>query len=340
MGWIIVLGLVMIGVSVYYINKDLNSKALEKQRKAENNQCWVTINSYNANFTVNKLENDDIEIERDAISLKNVEDAIETWQTGFSIIIRKNTNWRGYTKFSQKEARDEYLIGVFYKTFESMKGVLGVCLKNQKQFQKYGRDVFSYYINKCRNSDISDLEDSIFLQTILHPILYPKLVFALEIASYQGHGVTSYDEERYTYSYAEWVSLLSKAKERIGKKSFIEEERRKMSDSLRFRILERDGFCCKICGCGRNDGVKLEVDHIIPISKGGKTEFNNLQTLCERCNRGKSNKIVNKTGKSARDNKYTPATNTKSDTSKSEKEYRFCSGNCSTCKRDTCIEDL
>ena len=36
----------------------------------------------------------------------------------------------------------------------------------------------------------------------------------------------------------------------------------------------------------------LEVDHIIPISKGGKTEPDNLQTLCWKCNRTKSNKII------------------------------------------------
>ena len=34
----------------------------------------------------------------------------------------------------------------------------------------------------------------------------------------------------------------------------------------------------------------LEVDHIVPVSKGGKTEADNLQTLCWRCNRSKSNK--------------------------------------------------
>ncbi|WP_294755493.1 HNH endonuclease signature motif containing protein, partial [uncultured Ruminococcus sp.] len=34
----------------------------------------------------------------------------------------------------------------------------------------------------------------------------------------------------------------------------------------------------------------LEVDHIIPIAKGGKTEANNLQTLCWRCNREKGKK--------------------------------------------------
>ena len=36
----------------------------------------------------------------------------------------------------------------------------------------------------------------------------------------------------------------------------------------------------------------LEVDHIIPISKGGMTEENNLQTLCWKCNRAKADKII------------------------------------------------
>ena len=68
-------------------------------------------------------------------------------------------------------------------------------------------------------------------------------------------------------------------------------ERAKMSESLRYDILKRDGFKCKICGASQADGVKLHVDHIIPVSKGGKTEPSNLQTLCSRCNIGKSNKM-------------------------------------------------
>lgn len=64
-----------------------------------------------------------------------------------------------------------------------------------------------------------------------------------------------------------------------------------MSSSLRYRVLKRDNFKCQYCGASaKEDGVKLEVDHIIPVSKGGKTIISNLQTLCERCNRGKSNK--------------------------------------------------
>ncbi|HJB68761.1 MAG TPA: HNH endonuclease [Candidatus Fournierella excrementigallinarum] len=36
----------------------------------------------------------------------------------------------------------------------------------------------------------------------------------------------------------------------------------------------------------------LEIDHIIPVSKGGRTEEDNLQTLCWKCNRSKGDKII------------------------------------------------
>jgi hypothetical protein len=51
----------------------------------------------------------------------------------------------------------------------------------------------------------------------------------------------------------------------------------------RYAILKRDDFKC--CSCGNKE--YLEIDHIIPVSKGGKNEEENLQTLCYYCNRGK-----------------------------------------------------
>lgn len=70
----------------------------------------------------------------------------------------------------------------------------------------------------------------------------------------------------------------------------VARERRLMSASLRYDIMKRDGFKCTICGRTQADGVKLHVDHILPVSKGGKTTPSNLRTLCQDCNLGKSDK--------------------------------------------------
>lgn len=69
-------------------------------------------------------------------------------------------------------------------------------------------------------------------------------------------------------------------------------ERNKMTDKLRNEILTRDNHTCKNCGLSRaqEPHLCLHVDHIIPISKGGKTHEKNLQTLCWECNLKKGNK--------------------------------------------------
>jgi 5-methylcytosine-specific restriction endonuclease McrA len=59
---------------------------------------------------------------------------------------------------------------------------------------------------------------------------------------------------------------------------------------LRFKILQRDRFTCRACGRSpaTEGGVVLHVDHVVPYSGPGETVFENLQTLCDRCNLGKS----------------------------------------------------
>lgn len=57
---------------------------------------------------------------------------------------------------------------------------------------------------------------------------------------------------------------------------------------LRFKIMRRDGYKCRLCGMAADDGVKLHIDHIVPVAKGGKTKETNLWTLCQPCNSGKS----------------------------------------------------
>lgn len=93
-----------------------------------------------------------------------------------------------------------------------------------------------------------------------------------------------------TYGFRVILECYDMAIEKQGKMTFVQQQRAIITDDMRYNVLRRDGFRCRICGATANDGVKLEVDHIIPVSKGGKSTYDNLQTLCERCNRGKRDK--------------------------------------------------
>jgi hypothetical protein len=74
--------------------------------------------------------------------------------------------------------------------------------------------------------------------------------------------------------------LISDDEEDIKNREAIPQE-------IQDKVWNRDGGKC--IKCGSNE--KLEFDHIIPFSKGGANTYRNLQLLCEKCNRQKSNKI-------------------------------------------------
>lgn len=54
-------------------------------------------------------------------------------------------------------------------------------------------------------------------------------------------------------------------------------------------VFKRDNYICQYCG---TKGGKLEADHIIPFSKGGRDSLDNLITSCRRCNRQKKDKSI------------------------------------------------
>jgi len=52
-------------------------------------------------------------------------------------------------------------------------------------------------------------------------------------------------------------------------------------------IMVRDGFVCQYCGALK----ELTIDHVIPVSKSGKSTFENCVTACKYCNNKKNNKL-------------------------------------------------
>lgn len=66
--------------------------------------------------------------------------------------------------------------------------------------------------------------------------------------------------------------------------------RRGVPPAMRFKVLARDKFRCVYCGRTANE-VRLEVDHVKPVSKGGATVPANLVTACADCNVGKGGAV-------------------------------------------------
>ncbi len=109
-----------------------------------------------------------------------------------------------------------------------------------------------------------------------------------------------YTHDPYSQKYGGWLDAVRaflkdcdryEKTESTKAESAVARGPRDPSLRLRFLVLRRDSFRCRHCGASPaiSAGVELEVDHIVAWSQGGATAFANLQTLCSRCNEGKSN---------------------------------------------------
>lgn len=81
--------------------------------------------------------------------------------------------------------------------------------------------------------------------------------------------------------------------EKIKFKKSAAGQRALMTSKLREQIKERDMYTCQECGISVQDEphLLLEIDHIVPVSRGGLTTEDNLQTLCWKCNRTKGARV-------------------------------------------------
>ena len=58
---------------------------------------------------------------------------------------------------------------------------------------------------------------------------------------------------------------------------------------IRMRVFVRDDFTCAYCGVR---GERMECDHIVPVSRGGSHDDENLTTACKPCNQSKRDKLL------------------------------------------------
>ena len=119
-------------------------------------------------------------------------------------------------------------------------------------------------------------------------LYFPKYEFKYTSAG--GNTGTTYDIVMDIDNLNRFVVYLS---EKIKFSKSAAGQRALMTSKLRQYIKERDHYTCRHCGVSTADEphLLLEIDHIVPVSKGGLTTEDNLQTLCWRCNRSKGDKM-------------------------------------------------
>lgn len=132
------------------------------------------------------------------------------------------------------------------------------------------------------------VEDKVIRKKTARPVT--EMTYTCKVNYTSPRGRSSCSGER-IFSFEELERQHKMYQERRVLEESKEYQRQKMTPSLRYDIMKRDGFRCVLCGRSvERDGVTLHVDHIIPVAKGGKTVPGNLRTLCEECNKGKRDK--------------------------------------------------
>lgn len=168
---------------------------------------------------------------------------------------------------------------------ETLKEAKQIIDDYKKEYQQYINGVPSYVLENDENGFYAKLG----FANINENVLTVEYKF-----SYTSNGGMA--QRSFTVPMTEdtIIKLIDMLQSKLTMASFAKEQRSLMTSKLRQYIKNRDNYTCKYCGnsVAKEPNLLLEIDHILPVSKGGYTVEDNLQTLCWRCNRNKSNKLI------------------------------------------------
>lgn len=194
---------------------------------------------------------------------------------------------------------EDYLIyQLQYKKNYVLRDINNIQLNNLA-YDLYSKEVdlinsfgeFKISIGKLSVKKLLSYENKLFNKNILNPELEFYITINLYCSKINGE---IYRSKKSIFNSEQILQLINKLNNKNGNfyndrsvwDAICRVERGKVSNKMRFSIYERDGYRCQICGRSSRF-TDLEIDHIKPIAKGGKTTYDNLQTLCKRCNQEK-----------------------------------------------------
>lgn len=204
---------------------------------------------------------------------------------------------------------------------ETLKEAKDIIDNYKKDYDKYIQNVPDYILEDDEDGFYSRLGLAIIDEAVLN-VEY-KFIYTSDGGMAQRYFTVPMNEENI-------IELINQLENKLSLKAQTQEQRALMTTKLRTYIKERDNYTCRQCGNStyKEPNLLLEVDHIIPIIKGGLTKEDNLQTLCWKCNRSKGAKIVNIPNKEISNEK--PVNSTKVLSLNDNELYRYY---CMTCKK-------
>ena len=186
---------------------------------------------------------------------------------------------------------DRFFLDEYGRNPQGLSAILTSALGNEKKYRKYKADVEALLGVKPGDAVKIKFFDPLTVKLCKRKLRKP-------VVSPVFHCTAEYTSPKKQNHYSRTADYTAKQMEAIAKQyqknqdfqSSKAYQRSLMTDSLRYDIMKRDNFRCVLCGRTANEGVKLHVDHIVPVAKGGLTVPDNLRTLCDQCNLGKSDK--------------------------------------------------
>lgn len=211
-------------------------------------------------------------------------------------------NYIFYKDLNSKAQLDRFDYDRFFEeriqeNWTKMETVVNQVNENERLLSRYNEEIYDWVAPLREEEFVKNLKIPFskyrkYEETFVNEItLDPRtdVSFVCQVSYVSPKGRNSYSGER-SYTIADLLAHKRHIEELEKQKETKAYQRKAMTQSLRYDIMKRDNFRCVLCGRGAEDGVKLHVDHIIPVSKGGKTVPSNLRTLCEDCNFGKRDK--------------------------------------------------
>lgn len=191
-----------------------------------------------------------------------------------------------------------------FKQYEVLKQI-GKVNNNKRMYDEYcdkinqinGLGKFLQPINRLKEKKLLTYEKYLFEKKKLHPQTNFSIKITLHLSTINGR---IYYKKSESFDANQIKQLINRLNNKSGYfyidkdiwNSICKVERGRVSNKMRFAVYNRDGYRCRICGKS-GDFVDLEVDHIKPIAKGGKSTYDNLQTLCHHCNQMKGDSYYN-----------------------------------------------